>query len=399
MAPASGARAWTPIAGQRPVWCKSVPYAMNSVGSADLGANTSQSETQRAFTDWTKAECADLPVQWNGTTASKPVTNDGNSIVGWIESGWPEEPAAIGVTGPIWTFTPSTGAYCIVEADMMLNGVNYLWTTQPGNGTTVNAYSILLHESGHYYGLGHSQTPSATMYFAYDGGVDSLQADDKNGICALYPGGSGVDCTTTGCPGGQQCVAGSCQKVIGDGSVCSVCSMDSDCGGANDYCLMYPDGGTYCGKACSNDADCEGENDRCVRTSGTSSQCARFDESAHPDCASSQTNEGCMFDSDCEATQLCDATTKACKARPTTGAALGAGCATAEACTTQLCLTSTDGGICSMTCDWLDASSCPTGFYCNATVTGTCGTGLCLAGSAGATAAGGQCQKDTDCST
>src|SRR6185436_21095371 len=135
----------------------------------------------------------------------RPTGGDGRSVVGWVESGWRYDSSAIGVTQPAWT-TRSGGAR-IVEADMELNGVDYTWITGSGRGSSVNAYSIVLHESGHYYGLGHSNSSSATMFYAYSGGIASLTSDDETGICTLCPGSGTPDCRTMGCPAGQMCAA------------------------------------------------------------------------------------------------------------------------------------------------------------------------------------------------
>ncbi|MCA9580664.1 MAG: matrixin family metalloprotease [Myxococcales bacterium] len=389
---APGARAWQPLDASRPVWCKPTPYAFQTGGSPDLGAATSESETRRAFEDWAAVECTDLTLDWKGKTSTRAGLFDNQSVVGWVEQGWPHDPNAIGVTTPAWSQNR-----CISEADMLLNGVNYLWSTNPGAGQRVNAYSILLHEAGHYIGLGHSQSQSATMFFAYTGGVDSLQPDDRQGVCALYPeGGAAQDCSTVGCPAGQACVSGECQTIVGDGTLCAPCGDDSDCGGPDDFCLNYPDGAGYCGQRCSSQADCPGEKDFCVQIGASLTQCARVDDFNRPDCASS--NQGnCMNDTDCGEGKLCATDTGACINQGTGGGDLGADCTESEDCNTNLCLASPDGSQCTLTCDWLNPASCPTGFYCNATVTGTCGTGLCLPGSAGTGVLGSVCDRDTDC--
>jgi hypothetical protein len=238
--------AYTCITGSCPAWCGGASYGI-TVASDDLGDATSVSEVRRAMEDWGRVGCANLPITYTGRSSATTGAGDGNSVVGWVESGWRHDSNAIGVTGPTWT-----GRNCIVEADMELNGVHYTWITGSGRGMNVNAYSIALHEGGHYYGLGHSSDSSATMYFAYSGGIDSITSDDQSGICALYPGGTGsTDCTETGCPAGQECVDGSCRPITGDGSICSPCSSNSDCGGRNDLCLGYPDGVYYCGLQCT----------------------------------------------------------------------------------------------------------------------------------------------------
>ncbi len=382
------ARAWTPIDGSRPVWTPPAPYMLTTAGSADLPIATLEPIVQRAFEDWTRVSCGtSLSVAYGGRTSTRAdvSTYDGISVVSWVESGWRHGSGAIGVTAPKWSST-------INEADMELNGENYTWIEGSGTGSRVNAYSIVVHEAGHYMGLGHSTDGSAAMYYAYGGGVLALNADDGTGICALYPGGSTpTDCATTGCPSGQTCTGGVCVTPTGDGSVCSPCSSGADCTGAGSYCLTYPSGGNFCGQACTSAAGCNAAaGDVCADLGGVG-QCVRL-VGGSPDCSGSTPPSGCTRDSDCAATERCNTTSGACEARPA-GGALGAPCSGAAACASGLCV----GGTCSQTCDWLSPSSCPSGFYCDGDLTGTCNDGVCRAGSAGTGAAGSACTVDTQC--
>lgn len=375
---------WAPLDPSRPVWSGTVPFAMTSPGSTDLGAATTEAEVQRAMLDWTRVSCTSLTARWNGTTSTRPEPYDGVSIIGWLESSWPYDASAIGVT------RPQFGGGRIGEAEMEMNGVNYTWITGAGRGREVNAYSIILHEGGHYYGLDHSSDPAATMYYAYSGGIASLVADDQNGICALYPG-SGSDCTTTGCPSGQECTGGMCVAVMGDGDTCSPCSDGSSC--TSGVCLGYPDRNGYCGTTCSSGADC-GAGEMCLRLTGIPPQCIRF-VGGTPSCEGA-TPSGCTSDADCAASQMCDRASGDCVARPPTGTGpLGGPCAAGSDCQSGLCFS----GACSESCDGLNPDSCPAGFYCNGQASGTCGDGLCLAGTAGGGALGDACSTNTDCST
>jgi MYXO-CTERM domain-containing protein len=379
---ASVAYAWQPIASGNPTWDPPVPYSLNQAGSADLGGfGPTETEVVRAMDDWTLVSCTSLTTNYRGRTSATPGSYEGTSTIGWIESGWRHSGSAIGVTGPRW-------GRSIIEADMEMNGVNFTWTTGSGSFSNVNAYSIILHEGGHYYGLGHTDVRGSCMWPSYGGGIVSLAADDEAGICALYPG-SGTDCTTTGCPSGQECVDGTCQTMTGDGTICAPCSTSSDCGGASDYCLGYPDGAGYCGRSCSGDGDCDGG--RCVGTSA-GPQCVQFDGST-PSCSGGSTG-GCSRDSDCASDQICSG--GSCVPRPTTGNELGEGCTNDDECQSGLCL----AGVCTQSCDWTDPTgSCPSGFYCDADVSTSCDTGYCLAGTPGEEALGESCEEDTDCAS
>ena len=378
---AQGASAWSPIDGRRPTWSGAAPYELHNAGSQDLGFAMTESIVRQGMDDWTRVACTSLTTSYRGPTSRRPTPGDGNSTIGWIESGWPHDSNAIGVTQPqFWSR--------ISEADMSMNGVNYTWITGPGRGNSVNTYSIVLHEGGHFYGLGHSNDSSATMYFAYSGGTSQLRSDDQNGICALYPGSGGSDCTTTGCPAGQTCQGGTC--VTSSSPDCTPCSTPTDCGGG--ACIGYPaagGGGSYCGSPCSTSGDC-GSGFTCASTS-SGRFCARIVGGTFS-CSASPT--GCTSDSQCSATQRCNTATGMCEARPSTGGPLGADCSTGGECQSGICF----AGRCSQSCDWLNPASCPAGHYCSGEATGACTAGgVCVPGSAGAGAMGAACSAATDC--
>ncbi len=386
-------RAWECLSGSCPTWCEQpVPYGLTRA-SSDLGDGTTETEVRRGMGDWTLRSCTRLSSNYTGRSSAVVGAGDGRSVIGWVESGWRHSGSAIGVTGPRWD-----GRNCIREADMEMNGVNFSWVTSSGRGSSVNAYSIVLHEGGHYYGLGHSNDPNATMYFAYTGGIDALNADDEGGICTLYPGDGPVDCTVSGCPSGQECVGGECRPVMGDGTLCSPCTSDAECGGPRDFCIGYPSGGAFCGRACTSSEDC-GAGFVCAGTSGGVSQCAGFDGSNFTCAGGGPAPAGCTNDSQCGAGERCNTATGACEPRPADRAALGESCESDDECNSGLCATTAAGQVCAQSCDGFDTSSCPSGFYCDGEALGVCGTGLCLRGTAGAAGLGASCTADTDCAS
>ncbi len=388
------ASAWNYIDSSGPRWCGEADYALQSPGSADMGIGTTEAEVQRGMDDWSRVACSGLRTRYTGQTSSSTSTRDDNSVIGWLESSWGSSSSAIGVTIPQWSFRPGERP-CIVNADMEMNGVNYTWITGPGDGRgTVNAYSIILHEGGHFMGLGHSSVSGATMDPSYSGGIDALTADDEAGICNLYPA-SGVDCTTAGCPGGFECISGTCEAIRGDGTLCSPCTESSECGGPQDLCIRLPDGNSYCTTACSSPSDC-GENS-CFGTSAGGGQCAPADATGNPTCAGFMpTGPECTTNANCAATELCDAG-GSCVPRPVDLGNLGDSCTAGSECNSGECIPSPEGSFCSDNCDWLDPSSCGAGYYCDGEALGTCGSGRCVLGSAGTGGLEAACGQDTDC--
>lgn len=385
---ASTASAWEPLHPNRPVWRGGpVSYALHRAGSEDLGGfSATEPIVRQAMEDWTRVSCTSLRTNYRGMTNATPGSSDRASVVGWVESRWRHHSSAIGVTGS--QFGPGFGGWEITEADIEMNGVDFNWTVGGGGGwRNVDTYSITLHEAGHFFGLDHTNVPGSTMWPSYSGGVVSLGPDDEAGICALYPAGGSSDCTVTGCPIGQECVSGSCRPVQGDGSMCSICNGHQDCNGSS-YCLTYPDGGHYCGPTCNSNADCGG--DTCAQTTNGLRVCVRYDGGT-PSCAGSAS--GCTTDSECASNEMCSA--GSCIPRPNTGNDLGGACAADSECKSGLCL----GGVCTQSCNWLEPTSCPAGFYCDADASTSCSAGYCMAGSAGSGTLGASCSNDTECAS
>lgn len=109
------------------------------------------------------------------------------NVVTFRDDAWthPDSPDKIAVTTV--TFNPDTGE--IYDVDIEVNSALHLFTT----GDTEVAYdlqSIMAHEAGHFFGMGHSLDWDATMFELYEPGSleeRSLTDDDKRGICAMYP--------------------------------------------------------------------------------------------------------------------------------------------------------------------------------------------------------------------
>ncbi len=87
-----------------------------------------------------------------------------------------------------------------------LNARDYTWSPEPdqnslvfGDETFYAIDAVLTHELGHVLGLGHSaDDPLSTMVANYliDGGQLTLSADDRRGVCALYPTEPAAECAS-----------------------------------------------------------------------------------------------------------------------------------------------------------------------------------------------------------
>lgn len=289
--PAS-ALAWSPIAESRPTWSAEAPYAVHSAGSDDLDLATVLREVRRAMGDWARVDCTSLAVRYTGETT---LGSDSRNVIAWTEEGWTGSATTIGVTYVSWDHRGR-----ITSSRMALNGEDYTWNVG-GGWRGVDTYSLILHEGGHYIGLGHSEHVDAAMYYAYSHDVDHLTDDDVEGVCALYPGEGGTtgDCVEDAhCGPGRACVDFACVAVRPDAPTCAPCAGDADCA-AGGICMRYADGGMHCGRACASDTDCG--DDTCEAITTGALQCIRRHPSTRrPDCSFD-----CVTDADCGAGEAC----------------------------------------------------------------------------------------------
>ncbi|MGD8862280.1 MAG: matrixin family metalloprotease [Myxococcales bacterium] len=194
------ARAWEPIDPARPVWRRPLAFALNERGSQDLPFEQTEAAVVRGFDDWSAPECSGLQVEYLGLTDLD--AREYTQVVSWTETDWELGPETIGATLNSYTVgEPAT----IEWSTMQLNGQDYRWVLgRPRRLTDVDVYTIVLHEAGHYLGLGHSDELEAVMAPAYAGPRPGLALDDVEGVCALYPPevqqteGDGT-CETVGC--------------------------------------------------------------------------------------------------------------------------------------------------------------------------------------------------------
>jgi hypothetical protein len=175
-----------------------------TVGVQQLGSPTNgfsydevTEVVEKAFGAWLNADCGggrpSIDVQLIGAVEcglSEYNQDRGNAnIVVFREDVWPYAGAenAIGLTTT--RFDTKTGA--LWDADIELNGATQsLSIGDPISGDDL--LSVLTHEAGHFLGLSHTFDAAATMRAIYDPLSDgdsfrSLEQDDVEGICTVYP--------------------------------------------------------------------------------------------------------------------------------------------------------------------------------------------------------------------
>lgn len=158
----------------------------------------------RSIATWEGVSCGGSPVGIQiavlseQSTCIEPLYRDGGGNVNAVMfiDDWTEreyDSGAFALT-TVW-HRRSTGE--ILDADMEINELRGPYEVCPPMGCTedrgVDLENVITHELGHYLGLAHSTNMDATMFASAVAGETikrDLDADDVEGLCAVYPPGS-----------------------------------------------------------------------------------------------------------------------------------------------------------------------------------------------------------------
>lgn len=196
-------------------WPSRAPtLTLHEGGSDDLNEADALNAIRTAFATWTQPACTNVAPSIAGTTTATLADGDGESVVAWRESDWAGlgySPAEIAVTHMEYAQRTST-EWDLAGGDIALNGENYTWVLEGGMPSSefVDVQSILTHEGGHFLGLMHAceidgthgapicpalvPATAPTMWPGYFGQLErTLERDDVDGICFLYPGPTVAD--------------------------------------------------------------------------------------------------------------------------------------------------------------------------------------------------------------
>jgi len=137
---------------------------------------------------WQAAACEGEAPSINFLLVDEPSTDQEQNavVVEVIEEGWLYDASAVGRTTLEFGLTTGT----IVRATIALNAEDFLLGTAT-DGVETDVQAVLTHELGHALGLAHSSVSGATMQaeavVGYVAELSTLEEDDEEGLCALYP--------------------------------------------------------------------------------------------------------------------------------------------------------------------------------------------------------------------
>jgi len=127
-----------------------VRYFVNERDIAGVSAADFRATVARATATWQAVPGASLRFEDLGFTTAAPVGLDGRNTLGFLDR--PDLDRVLGATSLL--LDASTGT--LVEADIFFN-TRFQWSVAPqGEAGRVDLESVVLHELGHFVGLGHS---------------------------------------------------------------------------------------------------------------------------------------------------------------------------------------------------------------------------------------------------
>ena len=165
-----------------------VVYNLNPAGSDNVPFNQVESSITSAFQSWEDLPDSALAFTRGPNSTAKGTAADATFQVYWAESttevGYADLSGALGVT---FVAFRSTGE--LVDASMILNGVDYTWAAD-GRSDALDIAEVVTHEIGHSFGLTHSGVANATMFPRTGLGITrarTLASDDALAVAAIYP--------------------------------------------------------------------------------------------------------------------------------------------------------------------------------------------------------------------
>lgn len=183
-----------------PGGCLTVNVQKDGAPAAGISADAAEASVRRALEAWLTADCGDgspaITVEVGSRVscnAAEYFTEHHNAnIIMFRDEQWPYPGGedALGITRLHFDGERAPGE--LWDADIELNAVTEPLAVGALRSNQVDLDSLITHELGHLFGLGHSLERGATMLAGYVRGsteLRSLSPDDVAGICAIYPPG------------------------------------------------------------------------------------------------------------------------------------------------------------------------------------------------------------------
>lgn len=175
---------------------KAIRYYIASDAYSDANLTNEVNAIRACFDQWQNVPGCKVRFEFAGMIAPQGLDTryDNTNVVFWTKKSLRVNGGTEDLTNRrAWTSVTFASDGSIVDADIVLNGVQFQWFTDANNTTSQAQFieSIVSHEIGHFLGLDHTPAGAATVV---DGGNgintnSGLSADEIAAARYLYPDG------------------------------------------------------------------------------------------------------------------------------------------------------------------------------------------------------------------
>lgn len=172
-----------------------VGFTLQKDANPEIPFDTFSLVVRRSFDSWLAADCAGSPPSIEihdlgaiscGAAEYNQYTGNANILL-FRNTSWPYTDSSHTLALTTVTFNTKTAE--IYDVDIEVNAAQVHITTSD-TAVEYDLQAILTHELGHFFGLAHSGDAKSSMYARYKRGtldLRTLEQDDLDGICAVYP--------------------------------------------------------------------------------------------------------------------------------------------------------------------------------------------------------------------
>lgn len=172
-----------------------VPVLYDDAYTSEVAADRVRAALDASIATWAAVGCSYLKPRPAGTGPDLRVgyvrEGTNQNVITWV-SPWPNNPRAYALT--FTTFLCDSGR--LLDADIAINGEQFLYTDDPTTTARVDIQNTVTHEVGHLLGFDHSADPDSTMFADAPVGESKkrdLTDDDVLGMCTVYGTGDEPD--------------------------------------------------------------------------------------------------------------------------------------------------------------------------------------------------------------
>ncbi|MCK6547279.1 matrixin family metalloprotease [Myxococcota bacterium] len=175
---------------------RELPYSIEAPGSGQLSLADVTRAVDFAFEAWTLPDCTDLRFAAKGVV--QPVDGDRTPRVTFVREGWTHAVDAVALTRTIYGVQDGDIRSAVIEVNEDRFAFRDVVTSGCPDGIRVyDLTAVLTHEVGHLIGLDHTKSYSgapsdptmAPVVDVCEIVKRTLEPDDVDGLCRLYPAG------------------------------------------------------------------------------------------------------------------------------------------------------------------------------------------------------------------